>query len=302
MSSNKDNDAGGVELSHEIEDGLGGGATNFFSRLNPIRLFRKNSPQYALSEANSLLERNLFAQATIQFEVALSLAPKNLEAFKGLGRVFMKKGGRSNLEIAVTTLNKGINIDPLEEELYSLKANVLKMLGREKEANIEKKKAVSLATVKRDPNNPIANNNIGIAMMKLNKTELAISYFKNSINSNANYDTARRNLATVYLQLAEADSNPQRRDSLLGLARAEVERAREIAETVPTLTTLARILIRSEEGERALEILAKADDLSPANKLIFNLRQRALESLNRLGEAREVLESANMLAQHTGSR
>ena len=269
---------------------------SLISRLNPMRLFQKNSVAFQLRDAQSLMEKKLFAQATNAFQKTLEMDPENVEAFKGLGQVLMRKGGRTNIESSLKQFHEATLRDPLNEEIYVLNSQVMQALGRTKESNLEQKKALSLRTLRKDPKNAIAANNIGIAMVRLGKIAMAISYFQKSIDSDRSYDMPRRNLASTYLQLAEKETNPQKQKDLLGKASVEISKALEIGVSPPTLVVQTRILIMTGDTEQALEVINKANDLQPGSKLIMTVKQGVLEKLNRLTEARETYEGAKSFA------
>ena len=66
---------------------------SFLSKLNPLRLFRGQSADNFVREGREHLENGSLAQATVSFKKALNADPNNSHAYRGLGKVFFKKGG-----------------------------------------------------------------------------------------------------------------------------------------------------------------------------------------------------------------
>ena len=72
----------------------------FLSMLNPIRMFRKKNPDFFINEGKDFLETQAYAQAMLAFNNALAIDPNSAAAFRGLGKVYYKKGDRSNMKTA----------------------------------------------------------------------------------------------------------------------------------------------------------------------------------------------------------
>lgn len=290
--------AGTVSIGGDaLEGGAEGGAPeSMLTRLNPMRFFRRKTPASYVAEGRELLESQRYAQATVAFNNALAMDPNCVPAWRGLGKVAFKKGGRMNLQQALAHYQEAVRRAPLDHELYAFTAKIYDLLGQRKEATLERKKFVVIRALETDPDNPVANNNMGILFLQQGQSDRAISYFRTAIQADRNYDVAHRNLATVYFQQAKDSGNTEQASSLLASARQEAEKALQIAEKAPTLLAYARILLATGEAAKALESIERADAIQPASKDVFLAKKVALERLGRFDEAKSALQSYQVFA------
>ncbi len=268
-----------------------------FHKLNPANLFKKETPERFVRLGIALLEQKNFGQATIAFHRAISLDQNCAAAYKGLGDCLVKKGGRANYEIALEQFEKSILLYPFNEDAYIAKSKVFDALGKRKEATLERKKMVVVKTLSTDPSNAIANNNMGILLLRNNQTDAAIEYFQKSVTTDPNYEVGHRNLATVYFNLSKSAPNEARKKELLDLARVHITKAMELLKTIPTLLVYARVLMADGDNERAYELVQQAEAQDPAQKDVFGLKKVLLERMNRMEEARQAFASYQMFAR-----
>ena len=104
------------------------------SRLNPLRMFRKESPQMYIKEGHSLIENHNLALATMAFQKAIQLDPSSVEAHKGLGNVYMRKGGRTGITAALECFKTATLIAPFQDTSYALAAKLYEKLGMMKDS------------------------------------------------------------------------------------------------------------------------------------------------------------------------
>lgn len=279
-----------------LEEGKG----SLLNRLNPLNLLKKETPGRFVADGRDLLENKNFAQATIAFKKALSLDAQCVPAHKGLGDVLLKKGGRTNVGQALEHYRKVLELDPFYDSVYALTAKVYEALGKPKEATLERKKMVVVKTLATDPRNPVANNNMGILLLRQNRVTDAIDYFQRATEADPHYDMAFRNLATVYYKLATATQDEARRKDLLNRADGPIAKALEVSRSVPNLLTQARILSLQGQDAQALELVEQAAHMEPASKDVFGLKKLLLERLNRMDEARQAFESYRVFSRATG--
>ncbi len=266
-------------------------------RLNPLRLFRRNNPEAMVREGRDLLENGSYAQATVAFQQALKLDAHNVAALRGLGKVFYKKGGRTNLDAALKHYQEAIRLAPMDHDLYAITAKIYDALGKRKEATLERKKFVIVRALEGDPSNPIANNNMGILFLQQGNTDAALDYFKRAIQADKTYDVAYRNLAAAYYQMAKEARDEEARADLNSRAREQIEKALSITRAVPSLMAYARILLRDGELEPVVSICGEIDAMDPANKDVYYLKKLALEGLGRFEEAQDAENSYRMFRQ-----
>lgn len=282
-----------------VEGGGGSGGRGWVQRLNPINLFKRETPQRLVRQAAELLENRNYAQATVTLKRALELDTQFVPAFEGLGDVLMKKGGRANVEAALEQYGEAIRRDPLQEKIYGARARAYDMLGKRKEAALEKKKMVVVKTLQAEPGNPVANNNMGILFLQQNLVAQAVDYFQRAVSSDAKYDVALRNLAVTYYKLAsEAEEDGAQRAEHLDKAKSFISRALEIAETPQSLLALARMHMVEEQWEDALSTCERVEQIDATLKDVFGLKKTVLMKLNRLEEAKKAYETFRFLASH----
>jgi len=259
-------------------------------RLNPMRMFRKESADMYIKEGNSLMENQNLALATMAFQKAIALEPDNVEAHKGMGHVLMKKGGRTNMASALTQFQAALKINPFDDRLYALTSRILEKLGKMKEATLEKKKMMVIKTLQSDPKNPIANNNMGILMLQQGNMDQALTYFRQSIASNPNYDVANRNLAAAYYQLA-VKTEDDRKQEYIEQAKVFINKAINIDDSAISKVIYGKILVIEGRLEEALGICEAEIERDPSNGSIFALKRMVLEKMNRTQEAQKAYET-----------
>jgi len=269
-----------------------------FKKLNPLRLFQRDSPAAMVKTGRALENNRHFAQATLAFNRALALDPNHAPAYEGLGDVLLKKGGRANLEAAVLQYQEAVKRDPFNDRAYAALGRAYDALGKRKEAALEKKKLVVARTLRADPANPIANNNMGIMLLQQNQTAVAIDYFIRSTEADPRYDTAVRNLAVTHYKLAGEATEPALRAQYLEKAKAYITKALTLAESPLTLLTQARLFLLEQRFEEALAVCGRVEQIDPAMKEMFGLKKAALLKLNRLEEANKAHETWRFLNAH----
>jgi len=266
-------------------------------KLNPLNLFKQETPRRWVKEGQRLMEYKNYAQATIAFNRALGLDKDCADAHAGLGAVLSRKGGRSNLEAALKHYEEAIRSDPFNDQNFSISARIYEKLGLRKEATLQRKKMVIVKTLATDPTNPIANNNMGILMLQQKQVAQALAYFQKSIQYNPRYDVAFRNFASTYYQLAAAEGDEGKRRDHLEQAEAQILRALEVSESVPSLLVHCKILLLQKRYEDALARCERAEALEEANKNIYGLKKVVLERLNRMGEAQVAFDKFQMYSR-----
>jgi tetratricopeptide (TPR) repeat protein len=273
----------------------GGGLLN---KINPLRIFKKDSPASLVRAGRELEGNRSLAQATIMYNKALALDPNYAAAYEGLGNVLVKKGGRSNVEAAIQQYQQAINRNPFNDTAYKATARAYDMLGKRKEAALEKKKMVVVRTLQADPGNPAANNNMGILFMQQGHTNSAVDYFGRAIKTDPRYETALRNLGVIFYKLTSESDDDAKKTAYLERAREYVRRALEVSQSPLTLLAHVRILILEEQYEEALAACEKVEKIDAAMKEAFGLKKVVLMKLNRLEEANKAYETYRFLNSH----
>jgi tetratricopeptide (TPR) repeat protein len=264
---------------------------SLLARLNPLRLFRKNSVENHIAEGKELLAHGSLAQATVAFQKALELDGDCVAAYRGLGKVFYKKGGNSNRETALKHYQEAIKRNAMEHDLYAITAKIYDAMGKRKEATLERKKFVIVRALEADSKNPVANNNMGILFLQQGRMTEALDYFNRAVTADRTYDVAYRNLAAAYFQLAKQTQDAEKKADCNSKARESIEKALAIAPAVPTLMAQARILMMDGSLDEVLSILERVDQMDPASAEVYYMKKLALEGLGRFEEAKSAHES-----------
>lgn len=257
---------------------------SLLARLNPVNLFRKETPETFVEEGTRLLESRSLRQAAAAFEKALELDPEYAPAMRGLGLVTVARGGKTNLKAALAHFQAALKRDPFDEATYNTCAMVYEKLGDANAAVNERKKLAVVKTLQTDPKNPVANNNMGILLMSQQQPEAALAYFRKSIEANPKYDVAIRNLATALYTLATTGPQEKRAEYQAQAAEA-VEQSLKLGLSFAALLLQARIKLLAGDAQAALEIVTRAQAMDPGNKDGFAVKQLALEKLGRMAEA-----------------
>lgn len=271
----------------------------FFSKWNLLKMFRRESPTMYIKEGHSLIENHNLALATIAFQKAIELDPNRVEAHKGLGNVFMRKGGRSNITMALECFKNATAVAPFEDTSYALAARLYEKLGMMKEATLERKKMMIVKTLHTDPKNPIANNNMGILLLGQKQVPEAIEYFKKSVEANPNYDIAFRNLAATFYKLASEATDESKKGGNLGQARAYIGKALAVSRNASSLIVNGKILVEENLLDDALVLAEEAEELDSTNKGVFAFKRVVLEKLNRTKDAQKAYETYQDIAGQT---
>jgi tetratricopeptide (TPR) repeat protein len=267
-------------------------------KINPLNLFKRETPANLVRTGRELEANRNLAQATVAFNRALVLDPNYAPAYVGLGDILLKKGGRANIEAALAHYREAIKRNPFSETVYAAMGRANDMLGRRKEAALEKKKMVVVRTLQAEPGNPVANNNMGILFLQQGNVQAAVDYFTRAVQSDPRYETSLRNLAITYYKLAADATDPAVRETHLDKAKGFVSRALGIALAPLTLLAQARILTLEERFEEALGVCEQVEAIDPTMKEVFGLKKVALMKLNRLEEANKAYETYRFLNAH----
>ncbi len=267
------------------------GHRSLAQRLNPLNWFRKETPESLVLEGERLAEAHNLNQALLAFNKALELDAHCADAYRGLGKVTLMKGGKTHQQEALGFYHQAARLDPFADSTYQAMALLYERLGQRNEALLERKKLAVVKTLQVEPDNPVANNNMGILFLQQEHSAQAIEYFSKAIAARPNYDVAHRNLAATYYKLALASKEPGEKTRLTEQALEAVDKALALGESAPNLIILARVQLLAGHQEVALEALERAQALEPAHKEIYALQQIALEQLGRMTDAQRAYES-----------
>lgn len=130
-----------VELEHHYRDRI-----QHVERKGQDVMTQKNTVMELLSEASKKFDDEAYTDAEKMYIEAISLDPKNAEAYRGLGRVYMNQ---KNMRHARASLAHAAKVDPDDADTHSTLAEIYAELEKLSQAVKEIQRAVDL-----QPNNP----------------------------------------------------------------------------------------------------------------------------------------------------
>jgi tetratricopeptide (TPR) repeat protein len=286
MPDPKSTAAPGRDLDPVAAQG-GGSAPGIFAleRLNPLRWFRSESLEAQLARAALLLERKSYVQAQHLYQEILSKDEGCLLALRGLGTALMLQGGRSNLLAAQAHLQEVVRQAPEDLPVHVALANIYDKLGRPEEADRQRRIAAILKRLQQEPENPAANNNLGILLVQQKQWERALACFRKALDANPKLDVAWRNVAATCYQLAQAEVRPEARQVHVAAGLAAAEKAIEIKPNLPSLLTIALLKSIGGDTQAAVDVLAQAQAQAPENKDVYAVMRTVLERAGLFDEA-----------------
>jgi Flp pilus assembly protein TadD len=255
------------------------------ARLNPLRWFHKESLEAQLARGMELVDSRRFLEAQNLFQDLLRRDEACLPALRGLGTALMLQGGRSNLLAAQAHLQEVVRHHPQDLPVYVALASIYDKLGRTEDADRERRKVAILRRLQQEPENPAANNNLGILLVQQRQWEPAIASFRKALDGNPKLDVAWRNLAATCYQLAAAEQRPEVRAVHVTAGLAAAEKAIELKPNLPSLLTLALLKSLGGDTQAAVDVLAQAQAQAPENKDVYAVMRTVLERAGMFDEA-----------------
>ena len=250
-----------------------------------------------VKEGEGFLRKHDYEQATIAFQTALKGDPKCTDAYIGLADVLGKKGGINNFKAAVNMLHKATEIDPFKIRIYDLAYEMYDKLGKKKEAMAEKRKQQIIRTLKTNPNDSVANNNLGVILLRQNKINMAIEYLKKAADNDLSYETGHSNLAKALFQRALKQNDKAEKLKDLDTAGKCLERVLRLGGESPfTLVMMAKILILKESYEEALQLCNRAIAIDNTMKEAYAAKKLIFERTANLAEAGNAYKSYKSLS------
>jgi tetratricopeptide (TPR) repeat protein len=274
---------------------------SFWTKLNPAMWFRKATPELWVKEGERLLLSGNRNQALVAFHKALELNNDCADAYRGLGRVTLGKGGRANAQAALAYFKEAERLDPYDSRIHQALAITYEKLGKSSLSLASRKKLGVIKALQAHPADSVSNNNMGVLCAQQGDLDRAVESFKKAIGTNAKYAPALHNLATTYFRMAATEQDAGKRGSLLNDAAATIEQAVGLNAVVPNFLAQARILIAKDEALRSLDSIAKAEDLDASNPAVYQIKREAMEKLGRMTEAQhahEAYEACLRLGRH----
>ncbi len=236
----------------------------------------------AIRLGNKLIEQGKNDPAVQVFESILLEDPRNVDSYVGLGTAYMQKGGIKNAKRSIIFYRKALLIDFLQLHIHHKIIKVYDRLGDNRGIMSEKKILFIAKTLKNDPNNALANNNMGVIQLKLKSYGAAIKFFKKAILNDKYMDVAQFNLSKALFQKATMTKDKEYRKQLLIESTNELESVMDKGEpNAETLLLKAKILLHIGQPKAALTFCHRASKVDYSLKEIF-ATQSLIET--KLGE------------------
>jgi tetratricopeptide (TPR) repeat protein len=264
--------------------------SSIWTKLNPRVWFRKETPKLWVAEGDRLLEMGNRNQALVAYHKALALDPDCANGHRGLGRVTLGRGGRTNAQAALVHFQEAARFNPYDDRIYQATAIAYERMGKGHLAQAERKKMAVLKALQVNATDPVANNNLGVLFAQQDQGERAIECFKKATNANRKYDAGYRNLATTYYRMATSEKDSGKKGGLLDHAAATIAVAVKLNPVAMNVLAQARILLGKGDANRALDAVAKAEAAEPSNPQVYLVKREAFEKLGRMTDAQRAHE------------
>jgi tetratricopeptide (TPR) repeat protein len=251
------------------------GADRWWRRL---AFWRRREPTPMELALRAFDERS-YSVALANYELALEQQPDSVEARRGMSLVLLHKGGRDNLQSALSHIQIALRLSPYRSGLYRIKSAIYSSIGLIERAKLEKHYAAVIAALSTQPEEPAIQNLAGIVMQNLRLPELAIEHFRHAIRLASQRDAYFRNLAIVLYRRALAEPEDVARAELLAGALAETLRALELQRTPASLLLLAMIYQNSSALDQALKTIEELERLEPDLPGIRRLKAEVLQTI-----------------------
>lgn len=220
--------------------------------------FRKRSATEYLQQAQRFVEKQNLTQALRAYEQALEIDANSIRAHQGIAMLLIRRGGREPLKAALAQILEAVRLDPYDPQSYRINALVFQRMGNKKHMQIELRCMAIAHTLKRYPQHPVANNQMGVLLLRQFRMDLAMAHFQRAVQAQPRYEAALRNLARICCARAET-AEPAEKAALLATATQHVEKALESAPTAAAWTILARIRVLNGQPQEAMEAVLHAE-------------------------------------------
>jgi tetratricopeptide (TPR) repeat protein len=150
----------------------------------------ERTPSCFMCEANYgnwLMEKGREAEAVPHLEKSLSLKPDNVPALLNLARIAEQSG---RLDAATSHLRAALRVSPQDTTVLVNLATVSTKSGRLDEAIALYEEALRVGS----PEDQVAHNGLGVALMRGGQAAAAIEHFREALRVDPNYAYARANL------------------------------------------------------------------------------------------------------------
>jgi tetratricopeptide (TPR) repeat protein len=259
--------------------------------MNPSLLFSKNSDNPLINEGQVFLKKGRFDEALEAFEYALKEDKRSIDAQIGMGRALSSMGGIKNAKKGIAYFHNALKLDATRLDIYKDTINLYERLGDKKNAAVERKKQFIARTLKNNPNDSKANNNLGVIQLKQKNAGGAITSFKKSLKYSPGFLLAKINLANAYLQKADMVKVEEDKEMLIKQSLQLINQVMEKEQTAEGFLLKSKILMAKGEFKQALQYCDQAISSDPAMKEAYNTKRVLEERLGNIGKASQAYEN-----------
>jgi len=250
-----------------------------------------------IQDGDLLLKEKNIPHAINAYKTALAEDPYCTEALVGMAKCHEAMGGIKNAKIAVGYYYKALEEDFLQVDIYQAVVQMYLKLGDNKNAHNEKKKLQTVRTLKSNPNNPTANNNLGIIQLIQKQYDASIRSFQKAVKHEGYHSLGQLNLAKAWLQKAMHEKDPTEKKTFLIKSAKEVEAYLNNNKQADGLLLKAKIYMTYGDYQKALGYCNEAFVLDNTMKEILNTKRAIDEKLGNIQDASEAYDAYQSLAK-----
>jgi tetratricopeptide (TPR) repeat protein len=226
--------------------------------------------------AEEVVEREDDRDTVNDFTQAISLNPKNAEAYNDRGEAYRNSRQYQN---AIADLDRAISLNPNYGEAYYNRANAYLNLQKYQEAIADLNKVISF-----NPDYANGYNNRGVAYLNLQKYQEAIADFDKAIQLNPDFAQAYNSRGTSYYYLQKYQE-----------AIADFDKAIALNPTAESYYNRGNAYRKLKQYPEVFDDYNKALELDPNYAEIYYNRGAIYTELKRYPEAIADLERATQL-------
>ena len=265
--------------------------------MNPSALFVRSVDSPFVVEGNILLKKKRLEEALDAFQAAVNENANCIEGYLGIGKTLNLLGGVSNTKKSIKYFNQALKIDATRLDIYNDTISVYERLGDKKNAAAERKKRFIARTLKSNPYDSKANNNMGVIQLQQKNIDAAIRSFNKAIRSSKDFVTAKMNLANAYLHKALTMETELDRKPFLNQANDLVDFVLLKENTAAAHLLKAKILLHAGNLKAATTACNTAISKDPSLKEAFNTKQVIEERMGNIRNASQAFESYQSLTR-----
>jgi Tfp pilus assembly protein PilF len=236
-----------------------------------IPSLRRRSAADHLRQAQRFVEKQNFSQALQAYEQALEADAQCTRAHQGIAMLLTRRGGREHLQAALAHILESVRTDPYDPQNHRINALIFQRRGSMKHMQIELRCMAITHTLRRQPQHPVANNQMGVLLLRQFRMDLAAEHFQRAVQAQPRYEAALRNLARICCARAET-ADPQARAALLSEGSQHVQKALDAAPSSAGWTILARIRLLSGQPQEAMAAVQAAERFSTPSRDLASVR------------------------------